>query len=151
MITSITALFATYALLSLLAILTAAAISYAVYRSFGSHSSFNDHISPYLELTFLDFIAVFAVTFLILSAPKDYLKGVDYFKIVIPIMWLVLFGIRFYYLIVGYWAMRSIHALTVRRATLAFVIGFMPSYLIINALGLGLSWLLAVLFVIGGD
>ena len=91
------------------------------------------------------------MTLLILSAPKDYLRGVEYFGLVMPIMLVTFVGTRLYYLIVAHWAMQSIHALAEKRHQLAFAIGFVPSYLLINALGLALSWFLAALFVVGGD
>jgi hypothetical protein len=147
LVTSATALFAAYVVLALLTIMIGAAISYSIYRLAGSQSSFIPHVNAYLELSFLDAIAAFAITLLLLQA-EEISQHAD---IILRIMAFIFLGVRVWYLVVGYWAMRSIHRLSKSLTAVAYIIGFAPSYIVINSLGLGLSWVLTALIVAGGD
>jgi hypothetical protein len=112
-------------------------VSYLVYRGFGSGQDFDRHFSAVLHLRNLEPVAAIAITLFLLQ-PNNGQYGRPWLHEYKHPTWaaivLMLFlATRFYYIVLGWKALRAVHAAGGRNG-LSFLLGFVPIE-IIGALG----------------
>jgi hypothetical protein len=143
-----TAGYGLFALVSFIAVFVAAILSFAVFRMASSPARFRSHLRANLELSFLDPIALFMITLIILFAPDESHPASRYWVYSAPAVFVLA---RLWSLYVAFRAMAAVHSLPRSRFVATFWLAYVPSFLLVNALVAALAWLYVVLAVGVGD
>lgn len=131
--------FAAFVALNVAALCTSALISWPVYRFLGSRAPLSSHVACFLDLTFLEFIAVESV----ISIPGVMGNRVDFWHNdwSYNVSVITFLATRAWYGVVAWFQLRSLHAPFKSRYRLSFVLGFCLVFLILSIGWVGWLWL----------
>jgi hypothetical protein len=142
-----------YAVTMIVFSLCLGSFSYLIYRLFGSNQDFDRHFAAVLHLRNLEPVAAIAITLFLLQPDSGHRYSWLYAYKHPPwavVVFTLFVTTRLYYLILGWKALRRVHA-GIRRNRLAFLLGFLPVE-VAGALGFILFTLvLSYVMVIGLD
>jgi len=143
---AVTILYVPYAIINFVAVVGWAVLSFVIYKMFKSSARFDLHVGSILELTFLEPVSAATITIIVLAWPVNYVWNWPF-----SIAGVIFLCTQVWHTVAGYYAMSTVHALSTQRRKIAYGLGFLPSFIVVRILSLGIPRLLMVLLVMAGD
>jgi hypothetical protein len=123
-------------------------LSFFVFKAVGSTRAFKEHISIYLEVTFLEPAACIFFSYALIAAISPSVHFAMAVVVTLIIFWFIT---RIWYLRTYWLALKKVHRLPENKFSTAYWFGHFPAFLLCHILLLSGVWTMVGLLVISGQ